>query len=81
MGALTCERSVDLFGDYVEGTLAPDQRTQLEAHLAACRGCSRMLDEYRRVPDVARRATDVVMPAAAGARLRRLLARAWKRHR
>ena len=79
MGVLTCERSVDLFGEYVEGTLAPDQRTQLDAHLAACSACSQMLDEYRRVPDLARRATDAAMPVAAAARLRRLLGRAWRR--
>jgi hypothetical protein len=81
MGALSCERSVDLFGEYVEGVLAPEALAQLEAHVAACAGCTRMLDEYRRVPDLARRATEVAMPAAAGARLRRLLARSWRRHR
>jgi anti-sigma factor RsiW len=81
MGSLSCERSVDLFGEYVEGALAPEALAQLEAHVAACVGCNRMLDEYRRIPDLVRRATDVVMPAAAGARLRRLLARSWKRHR
>jgi anti-sigma factor RsiW len=81
MGILSCERSVDLFGVYVEGKLAPQQRARLEAHLASCPGCSRMLDEYRRMPDLVRSATDVVMPPAAGARLRRLLARAWRRHR
>jgi hypothetical protein len=81
MGALSCERSVDLFGEYVEGTLAPEPLARFEDHLAACRGCSRMLDEYLLVPGLARRATQVAMSPAAAARMRRLLARAWRRHR
>jgi anti-sigma factor RsiW len=79
-GAESCEGSVDLFGEYVDGVLAPEPRERFEAHLASCLGCSRILDEYRRIAGLARRATDVALPAAAGARLRRLLARTWRRH-
>jgi anti-sigma factor RsiW len=81
MGDLSCADCVDRFGDYVDGVLPPDHRSALEEHLRKCRACDQLLVEYRRAPEIARRATDVPMPPLAGARLRRLLSRMWRRPR
>ena len=78
MGDLSCERFADLLGDYVEGVLPAEQRPAMEAHLGACSRCSDLLADYRRIPEVVRRATDVAMPSGAKARLRHLLSRVWR---
>jgi anti-sigma factor RsiW len=78
MGDLSCERFVDLMGDYVEGVLPPEERQTMDQHLLSCGRCSELLADYKRIPAVVRRATDIAMPVAAQARLRRLLSRAWR---
>ncbi len=80
MATLSCERCVDRFGEYVDGVLPSEERDGLEAHLRACATCRSSLDDYRGLPGILRRATDVRMPPDVRARLRRLLSRAW-RHR
>jgi anti-sigma factor RsiW len=77
--ALSCERCVELFGDHVEDVLAPDRRAELEEHLRGCARCAEALSDYERVPALVRRATAARIPAAAGARLRRLMGHAWRR--
>jgi anti-sigma factor RsiW len=77
--ALSCERCVDLFCDHVENALAPDRRAEMEEHLRGCARCAEALSEYQRVPGFVRQATAAHMPATVGARLRRLLGRAWRR--
>jgi anti-sigma factor RsiW len=46
-GALTCKELVELVTDYVEGLLAPAERTRFEAHLATCGGCRAYLEQMR----------------------------------
>jgi len=75
--ALTCERCVDLFEGYVEG-LDAGLRAEVDAHLLGCGACREVLAGYRRIPGLLRRVTDLPMPAAAQARLRRRLARRWR---
>ena len=45
--ALTCQELVELVTDYLEGALAPGERTRFEAHLAGCPGCRVHLDQMR----------------------------------
>jgi anti-sigma factor RsiW len=78
MADLSCDRVVDLLGDYCEQVLASEERRAVDAHLVVCRRCGDALAEYQRIPALVRRATDVLMPVAAQARLRRLLSRAWR---
>jgi anti-sigma factor RsiW len=79
MGDLSCERFTELVGDHVEGVLSADERCAMEAHLLACPRCRELLEQYTRVGDVVRGATDVRMPLGARARLRRVLSRVWHR--
>lgn len=79
MGELSCERFVNLLSDYAEGALPSDDLTAMNAHLLACEGCRQLLADYESIPAVVRRATNIAMPSGAQARLRRLLAHAWRR--
>ena len=44
---LTCAELVELVTDYVEGALAPRERTRFEEHLTVCEGCVNYLDQMR----------------------------------
>jgi anti-sigma factor RsiW len=44
---LTCKELVELVTDYLEGTLPPDTRARMEAHLAGCDGCTHYLEQMR----------------------------------
>jgi hypothetical protein len=79
MGELTCQKFADLVGDYVERRLKAEQALAMDGHRLACQECRDLLTDYRRIPEILRRATDVKLPAGAQARLRRLLAHAWRR--
>jgi predicted anti-sigma-YlaC factor YlaD len=76
-GHLSCARFTELVGEHVEGALSVEMRSAMGAHLGGCSRCRALLDEYARVGEVVRRATDVRMPLGARARLSRALARLW----
>lgn len=44
---LPCVQVVMIIMDYLDGSLAPADRTRLEAHLAECGGCSTVLQQFR----------------------------------
>jgi len=48
---LACREFVELVTDYLEGTLAEDERVRFEAHLAECDGCAGYLQDMRRMVD------------------------------
>jgi len=77
--ALSCERCVDLFGEYAERALSPEAVDEMTVHLRACPACVEALAQYERVPGLIRRATDVPMPRDVRARLRRALGLVWRR--
>jgi anti-sigma factor RsiW len=58
----TCQSGADLLMEYLEGTLAPDVRAAVEAHVAGCPRCVAFLESYRRTPAVLRNATAVTLP-------------------
>jgi len=75
---LSCREFVDLVTDYVEGALAPRDRSEFEAHLAVCGGCAAYLDGMRRTIELTGRLTEAdVAPEIE----RELLAafRGWQR--
>jgi len=44
---ITCRQLVELVTDYVEGTLTPEARAHVEAHLATCDGCGAYVEQMR----------------------------------
>jgi predicted anti-sigma-YlaC factor YlaD len=76
--AITCKELTEVLTDYLEGTMALEDRAALEAHLALCEGCATYVDQMRqvirtvhalRVADVEATAPDSLLEAF----------RAWKR--
>jgi len=47
MQKLACKEVVELVTDYLEGVLLPEQRAQLEEHLADCPGCRNYIEQVR----------------------------------
>jgi anti-sigma factor RsiW len=46
-GGLTCRELVELVSDYLEGALAPAERSRFEAHIAGCEHCAAYLRQMR----------------------------------
>ena len=44
---MTCKELVELVTDYLEGTLAEDERIRLENHLSGCDGCTNYVEQMR----------------------------------
>jgi len=44
---MTCKQTADLVTDYLEGCLTPEQRRQVEQHLATCKDCRTYFDQMR----------------------------------
>lgn len=44
---LTCREAVELCTDYLEGAMAPEQRSHFEEHLVTCRGCTAFFEQVR----------------------------------
>src|SRR5438128_4830644 len=44
---MTCRELIEFLIDYLDGTLAPQERERFDAHLAVCPACVRYLDSYR----------------------------------
>jgi len=49
---LPCQEFVALVTDYLEGALDPAQVAIVDAHLAVCDGCRRVLAQWREVIEV-----------------------------
>jgi len=60
--AIVCMTGVELLTEYLEGTLAPDVRAAIEAHVARCPRCEAFVASYRETPRIVRDATTVEMP-------------------
>jgi Putative zinc-finger len=50
---MDCEKCSDLLGDFLDGTLAGDDRALLNTHLDECLGCACVRDELRAIVNVA----------------------------
>lgn len=61
---IACRDLLELISDYLDGSLAPERRAAVEAHIADCDGCSIVLEEFRRTIVMSGRLTeDLVDPA------------------
>jgi anti-sigma factor RsiW len=68
-----CKECVDLLGDYIEGTLAPDQAKALEEHLSLCPPCITFVRTYRATGRLCRHVLKSEMPRELIASLKSFL--------
>jgi anti-sigma factor RsiW len=63
MKQVNCSSGVELLMEYMEGTLAPDVREAIDAHVAGCPRCVAFIASYQDTPRILRDATAAEMPA------------------
>ncbi|MBW3660387.1 MAG: zf-HC2 domain-containing protein [Gemmatimonadetes bacterium] len=68
-----CSDFLDVFSDFVDGTLPPDRKGEIHAHLDCCEGCLRHLAAYRRGVMALKASERDVDPATFWAALERRL--------
>ena len=44
---LTCQELTEVITDYLEGTMAPEDRARFDAHLELCEGCVNYVSQMR----------------------------------
>jgi anti-sigma factor RsiW len=66
---LPCRTVVELVTDYLERALAPDDERRVEAHLAACDGCTTYVDQLRATVDAVGRLPAAELSPGVRARL------------
>jgi anti-sigma factor RsiW len=76
---MTCRELVELVTEYFEGTLAPADRAEFEAHLATCPGCETYVEQMRTTIRLAHDAEQLEQRPEVAALLRAF--RDWKRTR
>lgn len=52
---LTCQEVVGTVGDYLDASLAPDERARLEQHLFICPPCVTYIQQYRQTVEATHR--------------------------
>jgi anti-sigma factor RsiW len=80
MSTITCQDVVELVTSYLEGTMAADDRTRFEAHLAICPGCERYLRQMERTIALVGEVREESLAPATRQRLVEAFAD-WKRSR
>ncbi len=71
---LACVDGVEMLMDYLEGTLAPEEREAIERHVDGCPRCVAFLESYRQTPRILRAATAAALSVDLAQTLRRFLA-------
>jgi len=69
---LVCRELVELASDYLDGTLPPEERARVDAHLADCPHCADYLAQMRRTVRLLGSLRPDTMSAEATATLLRL---------
>ena len=59
---ITCRELVELMTDYLEGAMAPEDRSRFEEHLSICDGCTNYLGQLRETIRIAGMLTEEQIP-------------------
>ncbi len=70
---MTCKEAIDVLGDFIEESLAPEVAAELEAHLRDCGPCRAYLSTYRKTRELTSKVGREPMPDELKERLRRFL--------
>ena len=76
--SITCKELTEVLTDYLEGTMAPEDRARFDAHLAICDGCVTYVEQMRQVIETVRELRPDDVEATASDDLLEVF-RAWKR--
>jgi len=60
---MKCAAFHKLIGERLEGTIRPQDRARLEAHLESCAGCRELMEDFNRIAEDARRLDDKKEPS------------------
>jgi anti-sigma factor RsiW len=66
---VTCEHSLSLLQDYLDGTLSPEAKAELDLHFKACPPCIDFVKKFKATPKVCKRALAAEMPKDMSDRL------------
>jgi anti-sigma factor RsiW len=67
---MSCQSTVALLGDFVDGAISAEADATVRTHLSGCPRCVELLASYRAVARILAAATEVDVPAEVEARLR-----------
>ena len=76
---VTCEHSLSLLQEYLDGTLPPDEKAALDRHFKACPPCIDFVKKYKATSKVCKRGLAADMPKDMGDRLIGFLRQKTKR--
>ncbi len=68
-GGYTCQDSIDLLRDYLEGEMPADLAAALKSHLDLCPPCVEFVQAYQKTSELCRKALKARMPEGLSARL------------
>lgn len=71
---MTCAATEERLSDYLDGTLLPEERAQVDAHLEGCEHCRQDLEELRFVVEMLHQVPQEDVPEGLGARIHEALA-------
>ncbi|MBI4636428.1 MAG: zf-HC2 domain-containing protein [Candidatus Rokubacteria bacterium] len=70
---MTCQETIAILADYLEGECGPEMLADLERHLADCAPCRAYLATYKRTRELTEQVGRVEMPEEMRRRLRQFL--------
>lgn len=73
--ALTCKELWREVSDYIDGTVSPETRAELEKHLAQCRHCTALVDGVHNVVVLVADGRTFELPTGFSERLKEKLKR------
>ncbi len=66
---VTCQHSLSLLQDYLDGTLSPEEKAKLDRHFRACPPCIDFVRKFKATPGLCQKALAQDLPQEMGDRL------------
>ena len=54
--ALACKETLAYLNDYIDGEIAPELKSEMDAHFQQCRLCRQVMESYRKTINLLRKA-------------------------
>lgn len=77
---MNCKELAYLLGDYIDGSMEPHLREELDAHIAKCEPCIRFLKTYDKTRELARRIEPGEIPPELRDRLKTFVMQKAREH-